>query len=63
MKRFFAFVVQALMLAYLALQDSDRITIAAPADHIELFQTSDRCMACHNGLSTSSGEEDRKSVV
>jgi hypothetical protein len=25
--------------------------------HIELFQTSDRCFACHNGLSTSSGED------
>src|SRR5690242_20297044 len=23
----------------------------------ELFQTSDRCMVCHNGLSTSSGED------
>src|SRR2546422_7915397 len=24
----------------------------------ELFQTSDRCFACHNGLSTSAGEEN-----
>ena len=23
----------------------------------ELFQTSDRCFACHNGLSTSAGED------
>jgi hypothetical protein len=25
--------------------------------HIDLFQTSDRCFACHNGLATSSGED------
>src|SRR4051812_5625938 len=24
---------------------------------LELFQTSDRCFACHNGLSTSAGED------
>ncbi|HEX5000052.1 MAG TPA: hypothetical protein VFY29_17660 [Terriglobia bacterium] len=31
---------------------------AAPKDHpIDLFQTSDRCFACHNGLATSSGED------
>src|SRR5436853_4191657 len=32
----------------------------AAADHKikkELFQTSDRCFACHNGLSTSGGED------
>jgi hypothetical protein len=27
------------------------------ADHKELFQTSDRCFACHNGLATSAGED------
>jgi hypothetical protein len=30
---------------------------ASPDVHNELFQTSDRCFACHNGLSTSSGED------
>jgi hypothetical protein len=30
---------------------------AAPDVHNELFQTSDRCFACHNGLSTSAGED------
>ncbi len=29
----------------------------AAADHKEFFQTSDRCFACHNGLSTSTGED------
>ena len=28
----------------------------------ELFQTSDRCFACHNGLSTSSGEDIPRSL-
>src|SRR5215468_4737173 len=27
------------------------------ADKIDLFQTSDRCFACHNGLSTAAGED------
>src|SRR5947207_385802 len=34
--------------------------LSAPADQKikkELFQTSDRCFACHNGLSTSAGED------
>src|SRR5712691_1334129 len=34
--------------------------LGAPADQKikkELFQTSDRCFACHNGLSTSGGED------
>jgi hypothetical protein len=30
---------------------------AGPDAHNELFQTSDRCFACHNGLSTSAGED------
>ena len=29
---------------------------ASDKDHKDLFQTSDRCFACHNGLSTSTGE-------
>src|SRR5437867_11601630 len=35
--------------------------LLAPADSAkikkELFQTADRCFACHNGLSTSGGED------
>src|SRR5213594_2582606 len=34
--------------------------LSAPAEQKikkELFQTSDRCFACHNGLSTSAGED------
>jgi cytochrome c551/c552 len=30
---------------------------AAADPHREMFQTSDRCMACHNGLATASGED------
>jgi hypothetical protein len=30
---------------------------AAVEPHREMFQTSDQCMACHNGLTTSSGED------
>src|SRR6059036_1136530 len=44
--------------AVLSLPNSDQ---AAEADRkagkIDLFQTSDRCFACHNGLSTSGGED------
>ena len=29
----------------------------AQSTHKDLFQTSDRCFACHNGLATSSGED------
>lgn len=30
---------------------------AVPAEHPPLFETADRCMACHNGVSTSTGED------
>ena len=34
------------------------VTVAAEPDpHREIFQTSDRCMACHNSLATPSGED------
>jgi len=33
------------------------IAVASDKNHKDLFQTSDRCFACHNGLSTSSGED------
>ncbi len=37
------------------------IFLIAETDHkaakIDLFQTSERCFACHNGLSTAGGED------
>ena len=57
MRKFLPFLLQALILLVLALPQSDDVTIGAAADHIDLFQTSDRCFACHNGLTTSSGED------
>lgn len=41
---------------FLILPHVSRIA-AGPDTHIDLFQTSDRCMACHNGLATSTGED------
>ena len=55
MKRLMPFVLQAAIVVLLALLQSTSVIDAA--DHKELFQTSDRCFACHNGLSTSSGED------
>src|SRR6188472_3945142 len=57
MKRLIPFLVQAAMLMLLVLPQSHSVTVAAGADHKEMFQTSDRCLACHNGLSTSAGED------
>ena len=55
MRRFFPLVVMtALMFIVPVLTGS---MSAAPDVHNELFQTSDRCFACHNGLSTSAGED------
>src|SRR6187399_2252297 len=54
MRRFFPLVVMtALMFIVPVLTGS---MSAAPDVHEDLFQTSDRCFACHNGLSTSTGE-------
>jgi hypothetical protein len=41
----------------LALPNTDQASEGAGKDKIDLFQASDRCFACHNGLSTSSGED------
>src|SRR5438477_7395389 len=52
------YMVLGTIAVLLCLPKSDR---AAGADRkpakIDLFQTSDRCFACHNGLSTSGGED------
>ena len=56
MKRFVPFLVQAAFLVFLAIPPQ-QTTLAAADSHKNLFQTSDRCFACHNGLSTSTGED------
>ena len=57
MKKLSPFLLQIPVLMFLALSQSNRITAAGSPDHKDLFQTSDRCFACHNGLSTSAGED------
>ena len=56
MKSLLSLSLQVTVLLALALSQSHSISGAA-TDHKELFQTSDRCFACHNGLSTSTGED------
>src|SRR5262245_58977777 len=56
-RRLFPFLLQIPVLMLLALSQSSRASAAAPSNHKDLFQTSDRCFACHNGLSTSGGED------
>jgi cytochrome c551/c552 len=47
----------AALFVFLAVSTSTQIAARQePGDH-ELFQTSDRCVACHNTLSTSAGED------
>jgi hypothetical protein len=55
-KKIFPFLLQAAVLALLTLPQSKAFRAAA-VDHKDLFQISDRCFACHNGLATSSGED------
>ena len=47
----------AAVLLSLALPSSDQATEGAGKDKIDLFQGSDRCFACHNGLFTPGGED------
>jgi len=56
MKRLIPFLLQAGLLLLMALPPTSDVT-AATNNHKDLFQTSDRCFACHNGLATSSGED------
>jgi len=55
-KKFVPFVFQTSVLMLLILPYVSRVS-AVPDTHNDLFQTSDRCMACHNGLSTAAGED------
>jgi len=56
MKNLILFTTQAAVILFLLMMPANRIS-AGPDPHNELFQTSDRCFACHNGLSTSTGED------
>jgi len=56
MKRILPFLAQAVFLMLMAMPSVNSVTVAAET-HIDLFQTSDRCFACHNGMSTSTGED------
>src|SRR5262245_57492302 len=41
----------------ISLPKADKAAESEPKTKIDLFQPSDRCFACHNGLSTSAGED------
>jgi hypothetical protein len=51
------FALLAMVAMLLAVPHFITTARASDKNHKELFQTSDRCFACHNGLSTSGGED------
>src|SRR5688572_24796808 len=57
MRKIYPILIQAGLLLLMALPPSNSITLSAAENHKDLFQTSDRCFACHNGLATSAGED------
>lgn len=57
MRKILLLIVSAAFLILLPAVPRSQWTAAARADHKDLFQTSDRCFACHNGLATSTGED------
>lgn len=57
MRKIIPFLIQAGLLLLIALPQSGQITLSAAENHKDLFQTSNRCFACHNGLATSAGED------
>ena len=50
-------VLPAAVFVFLAVSTSTQIGARQAQGHPDLFQTSDRCFACHNTLSTSAGED------
>src|SRR6187401_2694915 len=50
------FVLMLMVAILLAVPHFGPMKGASEKNHKDLFQTSDRCFACHNGLSTSTGE-------
>ena len=57
MRKIIPLLIQAGLFLLVILPQGSQITLGAAEDHKDLFQTSDRCFACHNGLSTSAGED------
>jgi hypothetical protein len=55
--RISSLVLLATVAMLLAVPHFSLIAGSSEKGHKDLFQTSDRCFACHNGLSTSSGED------
>src|SRR5215510_11086149 len=54
----YRYIIVAVMALLLSLPKSDQAAEANPkSEKIDLFQASDRCFACHNGLSTAAGED------
>ena len=51
------FVLLTMVAMLLAVPHFSSMAGASAKDPKELFQTSDRCFACHNGLSTAGGED------
>jgi hypothetical protein len=55
---FYRYGIVALVVLVLSLPKSDQAAGSdTKAGKIDLFQTSDRCFACHNGLSTAAGDD------
>src|SRR5499425_820459 len=51
------YLILAAAVSLVSLPKSDQAAESERKPKIDLFQTSDRCFACHNSLSTSSGED------
>src|SRR5215831_646702 len=54
---FFRYLIVAAAVSLISLPKSVQAAESERKPKIDLFQTSDRCFACHNGLSTSAGED------
>src|SRR5215470_10021522 len=54
---FLRYLILAAAVSLVSLPKSDQAAESERKPKIDLFQTSDRCFACHNGLSTSAGED------
>src|SRR5262245_28931201 len=56
-RRYWIILAAAVLLLSIVKSDQAGEPDRIPGSKIELFQTSDRCFACHNGLSTAAGED------
>jgi hypothetical protein len=55
--RYFIILAAGVLLLSIAQSDQASEPDRKPGNKIDLFQTSDRCFACHNTLSTAAGED------